>query len=79
MSRIFCAETQELKQNQILLQLYSSLAENKAIIERVYIHFVFMGDPAEEERSQVLDNLREDLENKKYLIDRFFGRDDGKL
>ena len=32
------------------------------------------GDPAEAERSQVLDKLREDLENKKYLIDQRFGR-----
>src|SRR2546425_8185002 len=30
--------------------------------------------PVEAERSQVLDKLREDLENKKYLIDQRFGR-----
>src|SRR5207237_297936 len=29
--------------------------------------------PEEAERSPVLDKLREDLENKKYLIDQFFG------
>lgn len=36
--------------------------------------FVFTGDPAEAERSQALDKLREDLENKKYLIDQRFSR-----
>ena len=49
--------------------------ENQAVIDRVCIHFVFAGDPAEAERSQALDKLREDLENKKYLIDQFFGRE----
>lgn len=52
----------------------SCLIENEAVIDRICIHFVFTGDPAEAERSQVLDKLREDLENKKYLIDQRFGR-----
>ena len=33
---------------------------------------MFTGDAAEAERSQVLDKLREDLENKKYLVNQFF-------
>lgn len=74
MERIFGAQTQDQQQNQLLLQLKSCLVENEAIIDRVYIHFIFSGDPAEAERSQVLDKLREDLENKKYLIDQRFGR-----
>ena len=52
----------------------SCLVENEAVIDRVFIHFVFRGDPEEAERSQVLDKFREDLENKKYLIDQRFGR-----
>jgi hypothetical protein len=74
MERIFGAKSQDQRLNQILQQLKSCLTENYAIIERVYFRFVFMGDPAEAERSQVLDKLREDLENKKYLIDQYFGR-----
>jgi uncharacterized protein YjgD (DUF1641 family) len=58
--------------NQIITQLRSCMVENRALIEQVCIRFVFLGDPAEAERSQVLDKLREDLENKKYLIDKFF-------
>jgi hypothetical protein len=72
--RIFGARSQDQQQNQLLLQLKSCLIENEAVIDRVCIHFVFTGDPAEAERSQVLDKLREDLENKKYLIDQRFGR-----
>lgn len=74
MERIFGARSQDQQQNQLLLQVKSCLMENEAVIDRVCIHFVFTGDPAEAERSQVLDKLREDLENKKYLIDQRFGR-----
>lgn len=72
--RIFAARNQDQRQNQMLLQIKSCLIENEAVIDRIFIHFVFTGDPAEAERSQVLDKLREDLENKKYLIDQRFGR-----
>src|SRR5579871_6831533 len=68
MERIFGARTQDQRQNQLLLQIKSCLVENEAIIDRVCIHFVFTGDPTEAERSQVLDSLREKLEDKKYLI-----------
>lgn len=74
MERLFGAKTQDQLQNQLLRQIKSCLVENEAIIDRVCVHFVFTGDPAEAERSQVLDRLREDLENKKYLIDQHFGR-----
>jgi hypothetical protein len=74
MERIFGARNQDQQQNQLLQQLKSCLIENEAVIDRVCVHFVFTGDPAEAERSQVLDKLREDLENKKYLIDQRFGR-----
>ncbi|MGO9604008.1 MAG: hypothetical protein ACLQAT_11515 [Candidatus Binataceae bacterium] len=74
MERIFGATGQDQHLNQLLQQIKSSLIENEAIIDRVLIHFVFMGDPEEADRSQVLDKLREDLENKKYLIDQRFGR-----
>jgi hypothetical protein len=72
MERIFGARTQDQHQNQLLLQIKSCLLENEAVIDRVFIHFVFVGDPAEAERSQILGKLREDLEDKKYLIDQRF-------
>lgn len=74
MERVFGNGLQDQQKNQLLLQLGSCLFENQSLIERVFIHFVFMGDPAEAARSQVLDRLREDLENKKYLLDRRLGR-----
>ena len=73
MERIFSTRP-ENQRDQLLLQLKSCLTENEAAIDRICIHFVFNGDPAEAERSQVLNKLREDLENKKHLIDQRFGR-----
>ncbi len=43
------------------------------MIDQICFRFVFTGDPEEAERSKVLEKLREDLENKKYLVDQFFG------
>jgi hypothetical protein len=74
MQRIFAAPDQDVHQNQLLLQIKSALLENQAIIDRLYIHFVFMGDPESAEQSPVLDSLREDLENKKHLVEQFLGR-----
>jgi len=60
--------------DQFLVQVKSAMLACQAAVERVFVHFVFRGDPAEAERSAVLAKLREDLENKKYLADKFFGR-----
>jgi hypothetical protein len=74
MRRIFGNPTQDQQQNQMLLQLYAALHENKAAIDQVCIHFVFTGNPEDAERSQVLDKLREDLESQMHLLNEFFGR-----
>jgi hypothetical protein len=74
MERIFGDVGQDQKQNQLLLQLKGRLLEDQALVDRVIIHFVFTGKPEEAERSQALDKLREDLEDKKYLLDKYFGR-----
>lgn len=70
--RIFCSPNKDDHKNQLLLQLRSCLVENRAIIDQVCFRFVFTGDPEEAEKSKVLEKLREDLENKKYLVDQFF-------
>jgi hypothetical protein len=77
LERIFVKPNKDDAKNQLLLQLRSCMVENRALIEQVCFRFVFTGDPEEAERSPVLDKLREDLENKKYLIDQFF--DHGKV
>ncbi|MGH7178015.1 MAG: AIPR family protein [Tepidisphaeraceae bacterium] len=74
MRRLFGAEDQDSTQNQLVQQIKASLLENQAIIERFYVHFVFLGDPEAAEQSKVLEDLRETLENKKFLIENFLGR-----
>lgn len=72
MQRIFVEPNKDDSKNQILLQLRSCLVENRSFIDQICFRFVFTGDAGEAERSTVLDKLREDLENKKYLVDQFF-------
>ena len=69
MQHIFDAAKQDKNNNQLIQQIKSCLTDNTAIIDRVIIHFVFLGDPKTAEDSPVLDKLREDLENKKYLVE----------
>ena len=61
LNRIFVGSTQDQKQNQALMQIKSCLLENKAIIDGVFIRFVFRGDPSEAENSTALSKLQEDL------------------
>jgi len=63
--RIFLGSFQDPKQNQALLQIKSLLLEKKALVNAVFIRFVFKGDPKDAENSSVLSKLREDLESKK--------------
>jgi len=62
-------------ENPLLVQLRASIHENKALIDRVFVQFVFNGDTVRAEQSAVLSALREDLENKKYLVHQNLGRD----
>ena len=73
--RIFASPNKDDAKNQLLLQLRSCLIENRAVIDQISFRFVFTGDPEEAERSKVLDKLREDLEDKKYFVDQFFGEE----
>ena len=45
MQYVFDASGQDRQQNQLIQQIKSCVTENTAIIDRVLIHFVFLGDP----------------------------------
>ncbi len=74
MERVFGQDPPGIAPDPFLLQLKSRLLHYQGVIDRVFIHFVFNGDPLEAEHSMVYEKLREDLEGKKYLIDQFFGK-----
>lgn len=70
--RVFGHNVRDPNKSPMLLQLRSRLHENRAAIDQVCFRFVFRGDPQEAEQSKVLESLREQLENKKYLAEEFF-------
>lgn len=72
MDIIFGKPNRDQRKNELLVQLSSCLLENHNVIDQVIFRFVFTGDPESVERSEVLQTLREDLEDKKYLVDAFF-------
>ena len=74
LDRVFSYSDTECVQDQLLVQIKSCLAENEVLIERVCIHFVCSWDPRQAQRSQVLGKLREDLETKKHVIEKYFNR-----
>ncbi len=73
MEAIFFSAGKVGAKDAFLRQLHSVLNDNRSIVDQVCFRFVFKGDPEEAEKSQILAKYREELENKKYLIDQFFG------
>jgi len=70
--RIFGDGPPGITPSQFVLQLKSRLLNIQNAVDRVFIHFIFRGDPEAVERSAVHARLREELENRKHLVDRFF-------
>ncbi|MBL0043243.1 MAG: AIPR family protein [Flavobacteriales bacterium] len=62
----------EASDEAMMRRLRKRLQDEGRGVDRVVFQFVFLGDPAEAERSTVLDKLREDLENKQHLINDYF-------
>jgi hypothetical protein len=58
--------------NKMVWKLKLDLQEYKDIINKVYICFVFNGEPEKAEGSRVLESLREELESKKHFLDKYF-------
>jgi hypothetical protein len=73
MEQVFGAAGENGK-DPLLQEIRSSLFENEAIIDKVYVRLVFNGDPEEAQRSVVLEKLQEDLGSKKHLVDQRFRR-----
>jgi hypothetical protein len=70
--RIFATEKQGGNGERFSNHLASCLLENSTIIEQVYLRLIVAGDITEVEQSEYVKNLIEQLEQKKFIIDRFF-------
>jgi len=73
MERIFGNPVQDAEQNEYLRYLKADLREHQALIDRVYVQFVFKGSLEAVEKSAGLEDRLENLQNRKYLLDHFFG------
>lgn len=70
--RIFGNPLQDPKQNESVAQLKADLEEHQALIDRVYLHFVFKGDVDAAENSEGLQARREKLASRKWIIREYF-------
>jgi len=75
MELIFGAGRQEPTKNEFLHRLRDDLFEHQALIDRVYIQFVFKGDVNAAENSEGLKYRKENLENKRHMIETYLKRD----
>jgi hypothetical protein len=72
MERIFGNPMTDPEQNELLGNLKGDLNEQRFLIQRVLIHYVFKGDVNAADKNEGLLDRRENLENKKYLVQEFF-------
>src|SRR4051812_16993588 len=76
MERVFGNPLSDPGLNDLLINLKADLHEYKFLIKRVLVHMVFKGDLDAAENSEGLRGRRENVENKKYLVEKFFGNED---
>ncbi len=65
--------------NEVIKRLKADLYEYQSVVHRVFVHFVFKGDIETAENSSGLNARKEDLEDKQYLLEQFFGNQNVKL
>jgi hypothetical protein len=76
MEMIFGNALQDPEKNELLRNLKADLYEHQSLIQRVFVQFIFKGDIDAAENSRGLRDRRENLENKKYLLQKFFNNPD---
>ncbi len=74
--RIFGNPYTDSQINSVIPRLKLDLQEYKDLINKVYICFVFNGEPEKAEGSKVLESFREELESKKHFIDSYFNNNE---
>ncbi|MBN1577059.1 MAG: AIPR family protein [Chitinispirillaceae bacterium] len=72
LEKIFATEKSISEGDRFYNSLAACLLENSVLVDQIYFRIIMSGDPGELEQSEYVNNLIEQLEQKKYLIDRFF-------
>jgi len=76
MERIFGNALQDPEQNELLRNLKADLYEYRSLIQRVFVHYVFKGDSEAAEKSDGLQYRKENVLNKRYLLQQYFNNPD---
>ena len=71
LEQVFGNPLQDPKKNPLISNLRAHLSENSALIDKVLVHFVFRGDPLKAGESAVLESYVEDLQSKKFILDKY--------
>ena len=74
MHKIFFNPMRSQDDNPMIISLKTALHQNWKGIDKVYIDFLFNGDPVEAEQSKVLSFLREGVEDKRSFVDSYLSR-----
>jgi hypothetical protein len=70
--RIFGNPYTDSRANELIQKLKRQIDECKDVIKRVYIRFVFNGDAKKADEDIRLTCFKEELENKKTILDKYF-------
>ena len=70
--KIFATEKESSTTDRFHNHLSACLLENSALIDQIYFRILISGALQELQQSEYVKNLLEQLEQKKYLVDRFF-------
>jgi hypothetical protein len=74
MHKIFFNPMRSQDDSPMIIALKTALHQNWKTIDKVYINFLFNGDPVEAEQSKVLSFLRESVEDKRSFVDSYLSR-----
>ena len=74
MHKIFFNPMRSHDDSPMIISLKTALHQNWKAIDKVFINFVFNGDPVEAEQSKVLSFLREGVEDKRSFVDSYLSR-----
>jgi hypothetical protein len=74
MHKIFFNPMRSQDDSPMIVSLKTTLHQNWKSIDKVYVNFVFNGDPVDAEQSRVLSFLRESVEDKRSFVDSYLSR-----
>jgi hypothetical protein len=75
LAKLFSTTPLDLNENSLLQALRADIDEFMPKVRVVYVRFVFTGNPKRAEEADTLQDLQEQIEDRRYLLNECFGRD----